>query len=80
MDDFGFIASGISVKEIAKTLKKVGKIVLEWGEKNAVTYDTAKTELVLFSRAHQQRLNQQLQVTTVLIEGEKIKFNKKATR
>ena len=44
VDDLGFIASGKSVKEIAKTLEKVGKIVLKWGEENAVTYDTAKTE------------------------------------
>ena len=76
VDDLGFIVSGLSVKEMAKTLEKVGRIVLEWGEKNAVTYDTAKTELVLFSRARQRRLNQQLRETTVLIGGERIKFNK----
>ena len=29
VDDLGFIASGISVKEMAKTLEKVGRIVLE---------------------------------------------------
>lgn len=32
MDDLGFIASGVSVKEIAKTLEEVGRLVLEWGE------------------------------------------------
>ena len=79
VDDLGFIASGVSAKEIAKTLEKFGKIILKWGEKNAVTYDTAKTELVLFFRARQQRLNQQLQETTVLIGRERIKFNKEAT-
>lgn len=57
VDDLGFIASGISVKEVAKTLDKVSKLVLEWGTKNAVTYDTAKTELVLFSRTWQRRRN-----------------------
>lgn len=80
VNDLGLIASGTPVKEIAKTLEKVRKIVLEWGEKNAVTYDTAKTELVLFSRARQRRLSQQLQETTVSIREERIKFNKEATR
>ena len=80
IDDLGFIASEVSAKEIAKTLEKVRKIVLKWGEKNAMTYDTVKTELVLFSRACQQRLNQQFQETTVLIRREQIKFNKEATR
>ena len=80
VDDLGFIASGTSVKEIAKALEKVGNLIVEWGGRNAVTYDTAKTELVLFSRARQRRLNQQLQETTVLVGGERIKFNKDATR
>ena len=80
VDDLGFIASGISVKEIAKALEKVGGLILEWRGKNMVTYDTAKTELVLFSRARQRRLNQQLRETTVSIGGKRIKFNKDATR
>ena len=79
VDDLGFIASGSSVKEIAKDLEKVGNLIVEWGSKNAVTYDTAKTELVLFSRARQQRLNQHLRDTTVLVRGKRIKFNKEAT-
>ena len=80
VDDLGFIASGASVKEIAKTLEKVSKVVLQWGKENAVTYDTGKTELVLFSKARPRRRNRQLRETTVLIAGERIKFNKEATR
>ena len=49
VDDLGFIASGSSIKEITKDLEKVGNLIVEWGSKNAVTYDTVKTELVLFS-------------------------------
>lgn len=48
VDNLGFIASEISAEEVAKTLYKVSKLVLEWGAKNAVTYDTPKTKLVLF--------------------------------
>ena len=51
MDDLGFIVAGPSIKEIAKTLEKVSKAVLQWGKDNVVTYDTGKTELVLFSKA-----------------------------
>ncbi len=79
VDNLRFIASEISVKEVAKTLDKVSKLVLKWGTKNVVTYDTAKTKLVLFSRAWQRRRNQQLQEIIVVVRGEKIKFNKDAT-
>ena len=40
----------------------------------------AKTELVLFSRARQRSLNQHLREATVMIGGERIKFNKEAVR
>lgn len=80
VDDLGFIASGTSLQEIAKTLEKVGNLIVEWGRKNAITYDMAKTELILFSRARQRRLNQHLRETTVLVGGKRIEFNKEATR
>ena len=78
MDDLGFIASGYSVRELAKTLGEVAKVVLEWGRCNAVTYDIAKTEAVLFSKSHRQRLNKQIVEVTIKIGAESIKFNKKA--
>lgn len=52
VDDLGFIASGYLVKELAKTLGQVATVVLDWGKSNAVTYDIAKTEAVLFSKSH----------------------------
>ena len=57
VDDLGFKASSSSVKKLVKILDKVAQTVLEWGVLNAVTYDTAKTEAVLFSQLHRQRLN-----------------------
>lgn len=80
VDDLGFIASGKSVKEIGKTLEKVAKTVLQWGTANAVTYDTTKTEAVLFSRSHRQRLSKQLRETKIKVGDEQIMFNKDATR
>ena len=53
IDDLGFIASGTSIKEISKVLEKVGILIVEWGGRNAVTYDTAITKLVLFSCVRQ---------------------------
>ena len=47
--DLGFIASRTSVEEIARTLEKVDNLIVPWERKNVVTYNTAKTELVLFS-------------------------------
>ena len=67
VDDLGFIASGSSVKEIVKTLEKFAKTVLQWGMLTAVTYDTSKTEAVLFSKSHHQRLGKQLREIKIKI-------------
>ena len=80
IDDLGFIASGNSVKEVVKTLENVAKAVLEWGKQNAVTYDVSKTEAVLFSKSHRQRLSKQLREAKIKVGDEKISFNKEATR
>lgn len=55
IDDLGFIVSGSSVKEMGKALEQVAKTVIEWGAQNAVTYDTSKTEAILFSKARRQK-------------------------
>ena len=80
VDDLGFIASGYSVKEIAKALEKVAQTVIKWGNSNAVTYDIAKTEAAMFSKSHRQRLNKQIAKTDIKIGAESINFNKEATR
>lgn len=65
--------------KITKTLKKAGHIALEWGAKNAVTYDMSKTEAVLFSKARQQKLTRLLE-TRLRVSGETLLFEKDATR
>ena len=42
------ITSRLLVKKMAKTVKKVGKIVLNWEKKNVVIYNIAKTVQVIF--------------------------------
>ena len=80
VDDLGFIIYGYSVKRLAKALEGVAKVVLEWGECNAVTYDIAKIEAVLFSKSYRQRLNKQIIEVIINIGAENIQFIKKATR
>lgn len=48
VDDLGFVASKMLIKEIARALRKVGNRVVKWGQKNAITYNTSKIKLVLF--------------------------------
>ena len=57
IDNLAFIALKMSINNIVKVYGKVNNLVVEWRQKNAVIYNTAKTKLVLFSCARQQRLN-----------------------
>lgn len=78
--DLGFLAAGNSVIEIQKILEKAGKMILDWGTRNTVTYDIGKTEGVLFSKARKQKLLEQLTATQLRFGGHAIRFNQKATR
>ncbi len=80
MDDLEFLAGGNSVIEIKKMLEKAGKIALDWGTRNAVTYDIGKTEAVLFSKARKQRLLEQLTIIELRFGDQIVKFNQEATR
>ena len=80
MDDLGFLVAGKSIPEIKKSLEKAGKITLDWGTRNVVTYDISKTEAILFSKARNQKLAKQLMATELKFGGQTIWFNKKATR
>lgn len=79
IDDLGFIVSGSSVKEIVKALEKVAKEIIKWGRLNAVTYNTSKTEALLFSKSYWQWLNKQLQDVKIQVDIKSIPLNKEAT-
>ena len=66
--------------EIKKVLEKAGKITLEWGTRNAVTYNIRKTEAILFSKARKQKLLEQLTASQLRFDGQTIRFNQDATR
>lgn len=80
VDDLGSIASGISVKEIARIVDTVATTVLESGIANAVTYDTSEKEAVIFSRFHRQILSKQLREIKIKVGNEKTMSNKEATK
>ena len=46
VDDLGFLTSSHSISKVGKLLEKAGKIALEWGASNSVTYDMNKTEAI----------------------------------
>lgn len=59
-------------------LEKTGKITLDWGENNVVTYDINKTETILFSKARNKKLTKQLFETKLWLGSQVIFFSQKA--
>ncbi len=55
VDNLGFLDNGNSIEEVAASLEKTGETVLRWEISNAVMYDIAKTEAILFSQTRSQR-------------------------
>ncbi len=47
---------------------------------NAVTYDTAKTEAILFSKAQGKKRKDQISTAWLTVGDHQVKFNDKATR
>lgn len=71
MDDLGFLVSGNSVTSLVKT----GEAVLKWGLSNAVTYDIAKTEAMLFSKARGKRVKKDIAAIRLVFGEQELKFN-----
>lgn len=74
------MASGNSIQDVATRLEKIGETVLRWGLFNAVTYNIAKTEAILFSKAHSKKAKKKIAATKLVFGEQKVKFNDKATR
>lgn len=75
MNDLGFLASGNLIQEVATILKKMGETVIRWGFTNAVTYDIAKTEAILFSPTRSKKVNKETSEIRLIIGEKEIKFN-----
>ena len=57
VDNLRFIVSSTFVKEISQTLDIMASTILHLGSINVITYDTSKTEIVLFFKSHCQQLS-----------------------
>lgn len=79
MENLGFLAAGNSVLEIKKALEKAGKINLDCGTRNAITYDISKMEAIMFFKDRNQKLVTQLTNTGLRFGGQTVWFNQEAT-
>jgi hypothetical protein len=55
IDDISWIVLGNNIKEITEILEECGKITMEWAQQNAVEFDAAKTEAILFTKKKAKR-------------------------
>ena len=80
VDDLAFLTSDYFINKIATMLEKPGKIALQWGTSNSVTYDMSKTVAILFFNARWPKLVRQIAKIRLKIGGEVVFFNKEATQ
>lgn len=80
VDNLAFLTSDSSINKVATLLEKAGKIALQWGTSNSVTYDMSKTEAILFSQARWAKRARQIAETRLKIGGKVVFFNEEATR
>ncbi len=80
MDDMRFLASGNSIQKVAIRLDKTDEAVFRWRLANAVTFDIANSETILFLRARSKKIRKEITNTRLEFGGQEIKFNNIATR
>ena len=69
MYNLGFLASGNLVWEVAISLEKTRETMLSWGLDNAVSYDMAKTEAILFTKAWSKKAKEEILATRLVFGG-----------
>lgn len=65
---------------MAASLEKMGETVLKWGLSNAVTFDIAKTEAILFCQTQSKRVKDKISAIRLKLGEQDVRFNDKATR
>lgn len=73
MDDVTWAVEGTGLDEVVGKLEKCAAASLHWAERNAVKFETSKTEAILFSR--QQRHQQ-----CIRVRDQTVHFAHEATR
>ena len=83
MDDTSSTARGNSVRELCEKLQKASEAAIEWGCRNDVQFDAAKTEALLFMRKRGREPREQVRRARIIIcmIGEKeVEFAQEATQ
>ena len=55
VDDITWIVEGVDLDDVTTKLEGCARASLRWAESNAVRFETAKTEAILFSRKRKHR-------------------------
>ena len=66
IDDVSIIVEGKTAEENSKTLKLVTKTAFQWAEKNAVTFNDSKSELIHFQKENKSKSTVTLSNNTVI--------------
>jgi len=79
VDDVAWTSEGATEDAIGESLEQAATAAQEWAVANAVTFDTEKTEAILFSR-RRKRSTPATPPRGILVDGRTVQFNKQATR
>ena len=78
VDDVTLMVSATSVREVSTQLERGARLAIRWGERNAATFETAKTEAILLSRSRRHWKDKTLEF--VHVGGRRVSYNRGATR
>lgn len=65
---------------MATSLETIREIVLKWRLLNFITYNIAKMEAILFSKASSQKAKEEVAVSRLVFRGQEFGFNDRATK
>ena len=79
VDDVAWTSEGATEDAISESLEQAATAAQEWAAANAATFDTEKTEAILFSRRRKHN-TPAAPPRGILVDGRAVQFNKQATR
>ena len=72
VDDVTWVVRGDNVPQVTKRLEECARITTEWAGRNAVKFETDKTEAILFTKSKNQRLAERR--TTVQVDSQGVRY------
>jgi len=81
VDDLGWVVSGSYVNHVVLILERCAAKSIEWASRRGLQFDTAKTEVALFTRRRGHRKHLRPKLTAKRrVRNESVRFNAQATR